>query len=112
MININKKLHNEKLAKGLDNVSDDSDDKYDALNNDKKNQSLNSSGNDSEASQNKNEKKNYNTQRGITLKLFDLLRKSEIGGDKFYLGPYGYKRSKYSFSNLRILRHFIMKKKK
>jgi len=44
----------------------------------------------------RNEKKEKrSSQREKTLKLFDLIRNSEIGGDKFYLGPYGYKRSKF-----------------
>jgi hypothetical protein len=46
----------------------------------------------------RNEKKEIRTsQRDKTLKLFELIRNSEIGGDKFYLGPYGYKRSKFRF---------------
>lgn len=46
----------------------------------------------------RNEKKEIRTsQRDKTLKLFELIRNSEIGGDKFYLGPYGYKRSKFCF---------------
>ena len=48
---------------------------------------------DSKTSQNKNEKKDYNSQRSITMRLFELIRNSEIGGDKLYLGPYGQKRS-------------------
>ena len=44
---------------------------------------------------NKVEKKEYTSQREKTFKLFEMIRNSEIGGDKFYLGPYGYKRSEF-----------------
>jgi len=57
----------------------------------------------------RNEKKDQSTQRSKTFKLFKMIRNSEIGGDKFYLGPYGYKRSKHQvyFSLLVVFLYFI-----
>ena len=49
----------------------------------------------------RNEKKENTSQREKTFKLFEMIRNSEIGGDKFYLGPYGYKRSKRLFFIIR-----------
>ena len=56
----------------------------------------------------RNEKKeNTSSQREKTFKLFEMIRNSEIGGDKFYLGPYGYKRSKPLFFIIRDVLTFF-----